>query len=229
MPDFLMTMPQDAVTYAIPVEYTEQGFVKKGRNGAVHQRAWERLTAVKGLSPAKVITVFLDDATDLVALKDGRPVMSSHGFSEYDGIMSRTGCGAVDTAIVFQLFAAGYSAGRIEQILASDSGFEALTNKATGLLDLVTGGGEQMNLARDIFAYQLVKAIGSCAAILGGIDALVFIGPDRQEIRDWAECFLGELACLGFVRCQQRPEESSSLLACGPAVDAYYFVVDISA
>ncbi len=181
---FFVDMPEYARTYAFPLEYTESGLVRYGRHGIIHEWAVKKLAAIKGTVPKKVITVYLNDGADVVALKDGKPVMTSQGFSDLDGIMSQTGCGLIDTAIVFQLFSAGYSLENIYQILSQESGFKALTARAT--------------LGRDIFYYQLMKTIGAGTAILEGIDSIVFIANDQKEIRDWTSHFSGQMEFLDF-------------------------------
>ncbi|MBF0331824.1 MAG: hypothetical protein HQL17_07790 [Candidatus Omnitrophica bacterium] len=221
--EFFHTMPAYASTYAIPIEYAQEGLVKYGRNAAVHAWALKKLADLTGSVPAKVITVFLDDKTDVVALKDGVPLMSSHGFSDTDGIMSRTGCGAIDTSIVFQLFSAGYSAEDIHDVLSMQSGFNALLGDNAGFHDLILRQGPQAEEARAIFSYQLVKMVGACVAALEGIDAIVFMGDDTEASRDWACDFLGEMDCLG-VKKSERPLRNEQVLTADNSItDSYYF------
>jgi acetate kinase len=180
---FFLNMPEYANAYAIGFEYTESGLVRYPRNGIVHEWAVNRITAIKGPNLKKIITIFLNDGADVVALKGGRPVMTSQGFSDFDGIMSQTGCGSIDTSIVFQLFSAGYSLESIYQVLSRESGFKALVDE---------------KLAMDIFSYQLIKTIGSGAAVLEGVDSIVFIGDDQKEIQDWTHDFLRHVEFLSL-------------------------------
>lgn len=172
--DIYNSMPGYARSYALPLKYTEAGLVKYGRNGLIHGWALRQLVALKGARAGKVITVFLNDNTDVVAFKDGQPLMSSHGFSGQDGIMSRTGCGAIDTSIVFQLFADGHTRESIEHVLAQESGFMALLGGKAGIVELLGGNDPASVSARDIFAYQLLKAIGAGVAVLEGLDVRAF-------------------------------------------------------
>lgn len=226
MSDFFLNMPRHATAYAMPLKYADKGYEKRGRNGTVHQWALERLAFLKGSLPGRVITVFLNDNTDVVAARDGRPLMSSHGYSDHDGIMARSGCGAIDTSIVFQLSAAGYSPERIDQILSRESGFTALAGAETGLAELLVRDTPGAAMARDIFSYQLLKAIGACAAVLEGADSIVFIGEGLPEIRDWSQEFLGELEFLGFKACQDPVGEGAFMMASGVAADAWFFDLD---
>lgn len=210
---FFLNMPQYARSYAIVYEYTEGGLVRYPRNGIVHEWAVKKLAAVKAPKRRKIITVFLNDGADVVALKGGRPVMTSQGFSDFDGIISQTGCGPVDTSIVFQLFCAGYSVENIYQVLSQESGFKAL-------------GGPQAALAQDIFSYQLIKTIGACVAVLEGVDAIVFIGDDQNELRDWTWDFLRQMEFLGLKRRENRTNEDALLTSPDSPIGAYYLVFD---
>ena len=197
--EFFLNMPEYAKGYAIPFEYTDAGLVRHPRNGLVHEWAVNRLVAINGQKIGKIITVFLNDGADVVALKDGKPVMTSQGFSDFDGIMSQTGCGAIDTSIVFQLCSAGYSLERIYQVLSQESGFKALVGEKLRFSDLIVRRDLKARLALDIFSYQLIKTIGAGAALLEGVDAIVFIGDDQKEMRDWVHSFLRQVEFLGPV------------------------------
>ena len=210
---FFLNMPKYARSYAIPFEYTEGGLIRYPRNGIVHEWALKKLAAVKALKRRKIITVFLKDGADVVALKGGRPVVTSQGFSDFDGIISQTGCGPVDTSIVFQLFSAGYSLENIYQVLSQESGFKAL-------------GAPKAALARDIFSYQLVKIIGACVSVLEGVDSIVFIGDDQKETQDWAYNFLRQMEFLGLKRGKNRISEDTFLMTADSSIEAYYLVFD---
>ena len=210
---FFLNMPQYARAYAIPFEYTQGGLVRYPRNGIVHEWAVKKLAAVKAPKRRKIITVFLNDGADVVALKGGRPVVTSQGFSDFDGIISQTGCGPIDTSIVFQLFSAGYSLENIYQVLSQESGFKAL-------------GGPKAALAKDIFSYQLVKAIGACVAVLEGVDTIVFIGDDQKETQDWTYDFLRRMEFLGLKRGKNTIDKDTLLMTADSPIEAYYLVFD---
>ena len=147
----------------------------------------------------KIITVFLNDGADVVAVKGGKPVMTSQGFSDFDGIVSQTGCGQIDTSIVFQLFSAGYSVENIYQVLSQESGFKALTGEELKVSDLIVSKDPKAAKALDIFSYQLTKTIGACAAVLEGVDSIVFIGDGQKKLQDWTtHHFLRHLEFLGL-------------------------------
>ena len=210
---FFLNMPKYARGYAVPFKYTEAGLVRHPRNGIVHEWAVNRLVAINEQKTGKIITVFLGDGADVVALKGGKPVMTSQGFSDFDGIMSQTGCGSIDTSIVFQLCSAGYSLERVYQVLSQESGFKALVGEKSRLSDLIVRRDPKAALAMDIFSYQLVKTIGAFTAVLEGVDSIVFIGDDQKEIRDWAYYFLRQVKFLGPIETHYFGLDKWSLLS----------------
>ncbi|MBF0620004.1 MAG: hypothetical protein HQL19_07545 [Candidatus Omnitrophica bacterium] len=217
---FFLSMPRHSRLYAIPFEYSESGIIRYGRQGMVHEWAAKTL-AGKGVMAAKTIHIVLNDSADVVALKDGKPVMISQGFSSVDGMMSKTGCGAIDTSIVFQLFADGVSAEDIEQILAEESGFKALTGSVQGFSSLVVKDDLKSCVAKEMFAYHLLKTIGAYAAILDGVDALVFIGNNAEGVRDWVCTFIEQLEFLGLKK--KRITADDTVLTSGSSsIGAYY-------
>ncbi len=225
-PDLYCNMPEHARLYAIPFECIEDGLWKCGRNGLVHEWTAKRLALIRGVPASRCITVFLGDSTDVVAFKDGRPVMTSCGFSDFDGILSKGGCGSIDASIVFQLLAAGYSLERIHQVLSQESGFTALLGEPLGFSELIVRDGPKAVFARDILSYQLVKTIGACAAVLEGVDSIAFIGDDRREIQDWVYDFLGRLEFLGLKREKSSMSEGIALTSGDSLVGGYYFWPD---
>lgn len=209
---FFLNMPAHSRLYAIPLKYAQDGIQKYGRNGLIHEWAAKKVAPVERAGGGKLISVFLNDRTDVVALKGGKPVASSHGFSDLDGMMSVNGCGAIDTSIVFQLFAEGASAQDIHRILSQESGFKALS-----------GNKQRTALAGDIFAYQLIKMIGAFMAVLEGADALVFIGEGKEGTVALVFELLRQMEFLGLKVEQVIPGGDLSLLtAADSSVRAYY-------
>ncbi len=223
---FFLNMPEYVRPYAIPFEYTHEGLVRHPRNGIVHDWALKRLATVQARKRKKIITVFLNDGADVVALKGGRPVMTSQGFSDFDGIISQTGCGPIDTSIVFQLFSARYSLEGIDRVLSQESGFKALMGKKLKFADLIVRKGPKAALARDIFSYQLIKTIGACVAVLEGLDSIVFIGDGKKELQNWAYDLLRQMEFMGLKRHKGRTNQDMLLTTADSPVEAYYFRFD---
>lgn len=221
--DFFATIPAYARYYAIPYEQTRRGIRRIGRQAAVHQRAAEQACQIDYRCRRRMITVLMGDRSNLAAFHNGTPQATSDGFSESDGIVSSTGAGAIDTAIVFQLFAAKKSCAYIEDLVSRESGFLALAGAGHTLIDILTRQDEKACFAREVYAYQLLKAIGSLTAILGGVDAVVFTGEARQELKDLALELSGQMRFLGLdCRSCVIGDEVGLLTHDSSLVSAYY-------
>jgi acetate kinase len=222
--DFFATIPAHARYYAIPYEQTRQGIQKTVRQGDVHQWAVKKSLEIDHRCHRRMITVMLGDQTNLVAFDQGVARASSDGFSESDGIVSSTGAGAIDTAIVFQLFAARKSCAYIKDLLSKESGFLALAGSPNTLVDIIVREDAKARFAKEIYCYQVLKSIGSLVAILGGLDAIVFIGEPFWGIKNLAL----DLSCqMKFLGLNNRSfvigDEVGLLTHEDSRVSAYYF------
>jgi acetate kinase len=224
---FFTALPEASRTFAIPFELTEQGLHKYGRDGILHGWALKKYAGL-GLRPAdKVITILLNDRTNVVASRNGQPVAVSNGFAGTDGILSRTGCGWIDTSIVFRMFASGFSHRRIRKVLSEASGFKAFLGGSFGLRDILSRQDARSRFAQDVFSYQLLKCIGAYAAVLDGIGAIVFIGEGRKEMKGWVQGFLTRMAVLGLqIKSARSADKRPLLTAAGSRVCACYFATD---
>lgn len=195
-------LPAEVSTYAIPYRLRSEGIRRYGGDGLCHQWAWEQINALEIKSYKKIISIHLSDYTNIAASKDGKAVETSIGFTPVEGIISSTGCGDIDTAIVLQLVSAGMSLEEINQLLSKEGGFTAILGKKHGLNDVLQMNGDgNVKFAREMFFYQVKKYIGAFIAMLGGLDAIVFACDDP----DISGEFIQELCrSLGFLQVRTR-------------------------
>ena len=134
-----------------------------------------------------MIVAHLGSGASLCALKDGKSVDSTMGFTAVDGLCMGTRPGAIDPGVVLYLFQTlGLSAKEVETILYKKSGLLAISEISNDMRDLLGRTEPEAQLAVDYFVYRAAKEIGALAAALGGLDALVFtagIGENSPEIR----------------------------------------------
>ncbi len=129
----------------------------------------------------KIVSIFVGSRTNVAAISDGRPLETSAGFTPVEGIPSLSGCGDIDPTIIFQLHSTGLKFGDINRILTNESGFSGLLHRKCGLEDLVgAGGGADMDGARDIYYYNVIKHIGYSLSVMGGADALSISCEDKK-------------------------------------------------
>jgi acetate kinase len=139
------------------------------------------------IARARVLVAHLGSGASLCALKEGKSVDNTLGFTALDGLCMGTRPGALDPGVVLYLFQnLGLSAKEVEDVLYKKSGLLGISGISNDMRDLLGRSEPEARLAVDYFVYRAAKEIGALAAVLGGIDGLVFtagIGENSAEIR----------------------------------------------
>ena len=185
---FHRTQSTLAELIALPDEICQAGVRRYGFHGLSYEyiaTALPRMAA--DIARARVIVAHLGNGASLCALRDGKSVDSSLGFTALDGLCMGTRPGGVDPGVILYLFQnLGLSAPEVETILYKKSGLLAISGISSDMRDLLASSEAKARLAVDYFVYRAAKEIGALAAVLGGIDGLVFtagIGENSAEIR----------------------------------------------
>ena len=191
---FHATIPRHAFLYGIPLRYYTEDHVRRyGFHGISHKYVSE--AAARHLQlPAdglRMITCHLGNGCSMTAVKGGRSVDTSMGFTPLEGLVMGTRCGDIDPAAVLHLMEHHrFSPASMNDLLNKQSGLLALAGIGSNdLRDVVAaseGGHAQATVALDIFCYRIRKYIGAFAAVMGGLDVLVFtagIGENSPEVR----------------------------------------------
>jgi len=189
---FHRTHAQLADVYAIPWEYYEAGVRRYGFHGLSYEYiagALPQLTS--GVAPAiangRVIVAHLGSGASLCALQAGKSVDSTMGFSPLDGIPMGTRPGQIDPGVLLYLVGQrGLSAAALEKLLYKQSGMIGLSGVSNDMRLLMESAEPRARLAVDYFVHYVAKEIGALAAVLGGLDGLVFtagIGENSPELR----------------------------------------------
>ena len=204
---FFLDLPDPASAYAVPAELRNRGVRRYGGSGLVHEWVWQDVHQRLGGAVSRVISIRLGDHPNVAALRDGRPMDTTMGFTPVEGIPSHTGCGDLDVSVVFELHASGMSLQEINGMLSARSGFRALAGRDCGFRELVAPGLDPDRAwARRILRYDLVKSVGACAAVLGGVDAVVFSAEDPAGCNGFILEICRDLGSLGL---RVRPEGPS--------------------
>ena len=205
---FFSGLPDVAGTYAVPEELREKGVRRYGSYGLVHQWAWEKARSLFGGNVGKMVSVYLGDHTNVAALRDGKSLDTTIGFTPVEGIPSRTGCGDIDATIVFELHSSGMSFREINELLSRKCGFKALLGRRCSYSDLAAGPATVGNAAaRDILIYDVLKYIGAFTAVLGGLDTLAFATRHPDE----SMSLIGEICGrLDFLPVKLHPHSSAA-------------------
>jgi len=172
----------------LPLEIRRTGVQRYGFHGLSYEYISSVLpTTAPELSSGRVIVAHLGSGASLCAMKNGKSVDTTFGFTALDGLCMGTRPGALDPGVVLHLFQTlGLSSKDVETVLYKKSGLLGLSGISNDMRDLLGSTEPSARLAVDYFVYRTAKEIGALAAVLRGIDGLVFtagIGENSPEIR----------------------------------------------
>lgn len=187
---FHQTIPEVAFKYAIPNYFmTENKIRLYGFHGTSHKYVSEQAINYLDKKQSKIISIHLGNGCSITAIKDGNSIDHSMGFAPSSGLIMGTRSGDIDQSVIFYMInSLGYSANEVNDLLLKKSGMFGLT----GYSDLreiqanAEKGDADCQLALDMNVYRIKKYIGSYAAVMNGIDAIVFtagIGENSAYIR----------------------------------------------
>src|SRR3954464_1769495 len=180
--------PAVAEVVPIPRELCKGGVQRYGFHGLSYEYIASVLPRVAPhIADGRVIVAHLGSGASMCALKARKSMDSTLGFTALDGLCMGTRPGAIDPGVILHLFQTlGLSASDVEKMLYKQSGLIGISGISNDMRDLLTSSEAAARLAIDYFVYEAAKHIGALAAVLGGVDALVFtagIGEHSAEIR----------------------------------------------
>ncbi len=191
---FHQTMPPEAYMYGIPYElYKEDGIRRYGFHGTSHRYVADRIAEVMGVKKEdlRIISCHLGNGSSLAAIKGGRSIDTTMGFTPLAGMLMGTRCGDIDPAIVCTVMDKhNLSAQEMDTLMNKKSGVLGISGVSSDFRDLgeaAAAGNERARLALDMFHYQVRKLIGALAAAMGGVDVITFTaGVGENGIEDRA-------------------------------------------
>lgn len=178
---FHQTMPKHAFLYALPYEaYEKYGIRRYGFHGTSHKYVSQQAAELMGeaITNLRIITCHLGNGASIAAVKHGKCVDTSMGFTPLEGLVMGTRCGGIDPAIIpFLMKKENMTADQIDSYLNKKSGVLGVSGVSSDFRDIeeaANSGNDRSELALEIFAYRVRNFIGSYAAAMGGVDAIVF-------------------------------------------------------
>lgn len=192
---FHQTMPDYAWMYPIPYELYEKYSIRRyGAHGTSHRYVSGEMCRILGRTEGtRIITCHLGNGSSISAVRDGKVIDTSMGFTPLDGLEMGTRCGSIDPAIVtFIMEHEGYTPAQMSDFMNKECGLLGVSGLSSDCRDLgeaVKAGNKRAKLAEDILTYQIKRYIGAYTAAMNGLDAIVFtagIGENRTEIREAA-------------------------------------------
>ena len=201
---FHQTMPPEAYLYALPYEYyTEKKIRRYGFHGTSHKYVGPKAAELVGIpyETAKIVSCHLGNGASICAIKNGKSIDTSMGFTPVEGLMMGTRVGDIDAgALLYIMENENLNTKEMNTLINKKSGLLGISGKSVDMRDIRAGrdsGDERSTNAFNMFAYRVKKYIGAYAAAMGGVDIILFTGGigenawfQREAICDGLE-FLG--------------------------------------
>lgn len=196
---FHRTQSRVAEMFGLPGEFYDDGVRRYGFHGLSYEYIAGRLNDISpALADGRTIVAHLGNGASMCAIKEGKSIATTMGFSAVDGLPMGTRCGSIDPGVItYLLNEKGYEPRQLEDLLYKKSGLLGISGITNDMKVLTSSEDPWARLAVEYFVYRAQREIGSLAAALGGLDALVFtagIGENSSRVR---EMICGGLGWLG--------------------------------
>ncbi len=190
---FHSTMPEKAFMYGLPYECYEKLHVRKyGFHGTSHRFVSQALADAMGkdIKDLKIVSCHLGNGSSITAIEGGKSIDTSMGFTPLDGVIMGTRCGSVDpSAVTFVANKLGLTPNEMSDYMNKKSGFLGISGISSDNRDITSAaehGDHKAQLAGEMLRYEIKKFIGSYAAVMNGLDAVIFtggIGENSDDVR----------------------------------------------
>lgn len=202
---FHQTMPKKSYLYGLPHElYTKYGVRRYGFHGTSHKYVSQRAAEMLGkdIKDLKIITCHLGNGASIAAVDGGKCVDTSMGFTPLEGLIMGTRCGDIDAAILpFLMRKENLNADQLDSMMNKQSGVYGMTGISSDFRDIedaAHNGDEKAQVALDAYAQRVKKYIGSYAAEMNGVDAVVFTAGVGENGIDMREMIASNMEFLGM-------------------------------
>jgi acetate kinase len=186
---FHTSIPSVAQTFALPRKFTDKGVRRYGFHGLSYEYIASVLPGIdKEAAQGRTIVAHLGNGASMCAMKGLKSTASTLGFTAVDGLMMGTRCGTLDPGVMlFLMDECGMGARDLEKLIYKESGLLGVSGISSDMRTLLQSSDPHAKEAVDLFVYRITRELGSLAAALGGLDALVFtggIGEKASPIRE---------------------------------------------
>jgi acetate kinase len=173
---FHASQPEIVVRFPLPEKYWQSGLRRYGFHGLSYEAILHALPVVAGAVPQRLVVAHLGNGASMAAIRDGECIATTMGFSTLDGLVMGTRSGAIDPGVLLHLLRDGMSREELERLLYHESGVKGVSGLTADMKTLLESADPKARLAIDLYCYRIARELGSLAAALGGLDALVFTG-----------------------------------------------------
>lgn len=202
---FHQTMPQYSFMYGIPYTlYEKYGIRRYGFHGTSHLYISNRACEILGkdINNSKIITCHLGNGASIAAIKNGKSIDTSMGFTPTEGLIMGTRCGDLDVGVLnFLMEKENLGTYSLNTLVNKHSGMLGITGTSSDTRDIQAGyeqGNKRSKLAVEMYAHRIKKYIGSYIATMNGVDTIVFSGGLGENGAFYRDIILKELECFGI-------------------------------
>ncbi len=197
---FHFGQPELAQLFALPRAYREEGVRRYGFHGLSYEYIAGALAEATGTAATgRAVVAHLGNGASMCAMRDGKSVASTMGFTAVEGLPMGTRSGSLDPGVLIYLMERhGMGACELTQLLYKQSGLLGLSGVSNDMRELLVSADPNAKLAVDYFSYRIARELGSLAAALGGLDALVFTGGIGEHAAAVREQVCARSAWLGI-------------------------------
>lgn len=188
---FHRTNPEIAQMFALPAALHAEGVRRYGFHGLSYEYVASRLPILDAKAASgRTVVMHLGNGSSMCALRAGKSIASTMGFTAVDGLPMGTRCGAIDPGVILYLMdSRGMDARAVEKLIYNESGLLGVSGISNDMRTLLESSEPRAKLAVDLFLYRIRRELGSLAATLDGLDTVVFtagIGENSAELRERA-------------------------------------------
>ncbi len=215
---FHQTMPDYAYMYAIPYDYYNKYRIRKyGFHGTSHKFVAKKAAGILGkdIGKLKIVTCHLGNGASVAAIKNGKSIDTSMGFTPVDGLIMGTRTGEIDPGVLIYIAdKENLNVQGVSNMINKKSGMMGITNLSSDMRDLESAaaeGNKRAVLALDMYAYKVKKFIGAYAAALNGLDILVFTGGIGENDHNMRRMICKDMEFLGIEFDEETNNEQRGL------------------
>ena len=214
---FHQTMPDFAFMYAIPYKYYKKYKIRKyGFHGTSHKFVARKAAGIlsKDFKSLKIITCHLGNGASVAAIKDGKSIDTSMGFTPVDGLIMGTRTGEIDPGVLIYIADKEHlNVQGVSNMINKQSGVMGITNLSSDMRDLelaANAGNKKAILALQMYTYKVKKFIGAYIAALNGVDLLIFTGGVGENDFNIRKMICSDMECMGIEFDVEKNHEKKS-------------------
>ncbi|MGE3830475.1 MAG: acetate/propionate family kinase [Parvibaculaceae bacterium] len=211
---FHASQPEIAIRLPLPQEFHDKGIRRYGFHGLNYEHVCEALPRLTGKPlPQRLIIAHLGNGASMCAVKDGKSIATTMGYSTLDGLIMGTRTGAIDPGVTFALLREGMTVDEVENLFYRKSGLQGLSGFTSNMRKLLESTEPKAKFAVDAFCYWAARQAGSLAVALDGLDAIAFSGGIGENAPMIREQIVRRLSWIGPFTVHFLPADEESVIA----------------